>query len=215
MQRPAQEPPGATSAPDYRLTLAQCNDYGPTCVYLARIAVDFSNASTAYAAFESYVSGHIYKTTNNGGSWTDISGNLPNLKVNDIAVDPDVPNTLYIATEQGVYSTADGGNTWNLLGTGLPNVAVTAVKLHRPTRILRAATYGRSVWDLQLGAVASPVALSATSLSFQNQGPAQTVTLTNNGTAPLTLYSVTPPSGFSQTNNCGIQIKREAIARSP
>ena len=114
---------------------------------------------------------------------------------------------MYIATEQGVYSTADGGNTWNLLGTGLPNVAVTAVKLHRPTRILRAATFGRSVWDLHLGAVASPVALSPTSLSFQNQGPAQTVTLTNNGTAPLTLYSVTPPSGFSQTNNCGIQIK--------
>ncbi len=189
------------------LNVAQCNDYGPTCVYFSRIAVDFSNASTAYAAFESYVSGHIYKTTNNGGSWTDISGNLPNLKVNDIAVDPDVPNTLYIATEQGVYSTADGGNTWNLLGTGLPNVAVTAVKLHRPTRILRAATFGRSVWDLQLGAVASPVALSATSLSFRNQGPAQTVTLTNNGTAPLTLYSVTPPSGFSQSNNCGIQIK--------
>ncbi len=187
--------------------LAQCNYYGPTCVYLSRVAVDFSNASTAYATFENYASGHVYKTTNNGGSWTDISGNLPNLKVNDIAVDPDVPNTLYIATEQGVYSTADGGNTWNLLGTGLPNVAVTAVKLHRPTRILRAATFGRSVWDLHLGAVASPVALSPTSLSFQNQGPAQTVTLTNNGTAPLTLYSVTPPSGFSQTNNCGIQIK--------
>jgi photosystem II stability/assembly factor-like uncharacterized protein len=189
------------------LNLAQCNYYGPTCVYLTRVAVDFSKASTAYATFSSYVSGHIYKTTNNGTSWSDISGNLPNLKVNDIAVDPDVPNTLYIATEQGVYATADGGNTWNLPGTGLPNVAVTAVKLHRPTRILRAATFGRSVWDLHLGSVASPVGLSPTSLSFQNQGPAQTVTLTNNGTAPLTLYSVTPPSGFSQTNNCGVQIK--------
>ena len=117
------------------------------------------------------------------------------MKVNDIAVDPDVPNTLYIATEQGVYSTADGGNTWNLLGTGLPNVAVTAVKLHRPTRILRAATYGRSVWDLQLGAVASPVILSSTSLSFSQAG-SQTVTLTNAGTAPLTFYSITAPNGL-------------------
>ena len=188
------------------LNLASATTMGRTCVYLSRVAVDFSNASTAYATFASYVSGHVYKTTNNGASWTDISGNLPNLKVNDIAIDPDVPNTLYIATEQGVYSTADGGNTWNLLGTGLPNVAVTALKLHRPTRILRAATYGRSVWDLQLLPVASPVALSSTSLSFSKQGP-ETVTLTNNGTAPLTLYSITAPNGFSQTNTCGVQIK--------
>ena len=62
------------------------------------------------------------------------------------------------------------------------------------------------MWDLQLGAVPSPVALSPTSLSFPTQGPAQTVMLTNQGTAPLTLYSVTAPSGFSQSNNCGVQI---------
>jgi len=187
--------------------LVQCNYYGPTCIYLNQIATDPSSAGTAYAAFASYVSGHVYKTTNRGGNWTDISGNLPNLKVNDIAVDPDVPNTLYIATEQGVYATADGGNTWNLLGAGLPNVTVTALKLHRPTRLLRAATLGRSAWDLQLATVASPVALSTTSLSFGNQAGAQTVTLTNNGTAPLTIYSVTAPNGFSQSNTCGIQLQ--------
>ncbi len=189
------------------LNLVQCNYYGPTCAYFTRIAVDFSNPSTAYATFASNVSGQVYKTTNRGASWTNISGDLPNLRVNDIVIDPDIPNTLYFATERGVYSTADGGNTWNLLGTGLPNVTVTGLKLHRPTRILRAATLGRSAWDLQLGAVACPVALSAASLSFPNQGPAQTVTLSNNGTAPLTLYSVTAPSGFSQSNNCGAQIQ--------
>jgi photosystem II stability/assembly factor-like uncharacterized protein len=185
---------------------AQCNYYGPTCSYLNRILADPSSASAAYVVFAGYSSGHVYKTANRGATWTDISGNLPNLKVNDIAVDPDVPDTLYIGTEQGVYVTSDGGNTWNPLGTGLPNVAVTALKLHRPTRILRAATLGRSAWDLQLAAVPSPVALSATSLTFGNQAPAQTVTLTNNGTAPLTLYSITAPNGFSQANTCGIQV---------
>src|SRR5208337_164286 len=165
-----------------------------------------SSAGTAYAAFASYTSGHVFKTTNRGSTWTDISGNLPNLKVNDIAVDPDVPNTLYIPTEQGVYVTSDGGNTWNPLGTGLPNVAVTALKLQRPTRILYAATLGRSAWDLQLAAVPSPVTLSATSLSFGNQAP-ETVTLTNSGTTPLTLYGITAPSGFSQSNTCGVQVQ--------
>ena len=186
--------------------VVQCNYFGPTCSYLNRLVADPANAGTAYAVYASYVTGHVFETTDRGGNWTDISGNLPNLKVNDIAVDPDVPNTLYIATEQGVYGTSDSGNTWNLLGTGLPNVAVTALKLHRPTRILRAATLGRSVWDLQLAAVPSPVTLSATSLTFGNQAPAQTVTLTNNGTAPLTLYSLTVPDGFSQVNTCGMQV---------
>ncbi|MFZ0963656.1 MAG: choice-of-anchor D domain-containing protein [Terriglobia bacterium] len=186
--------------------VVQCNSYGPTCAYLNRLVADRANAATAYAVYGSYVTGHVFKTTNRGTTWTDISGNLPNLKVNDIAIDPDVPDTLYIATEQGVYLTSDGGNTWNPLGTGLPNVAVTALKLQRPTRLLYAATFGRSAWDLQVAAAPSPVALSATSLTFGNQAPAQTVTLTNSGTAPLTLYSVNAPDGFSQANNCGVQI---------
>jgi photosystem II stability/assembly factor-like uncharacterized protein len=186
---------------------AQCNYYGPTCSYLNRLVADPSSAGTAYVVFGGYTNGQVYKTTNRGTTWTDISGNLPNLKVNDIAVDPDVPNTLYIATEHGLYVTADGGNTWNPLGTGLPNVAVTALKLQRPTRILYAATLGRSAWDLQLAALPSPVALSTTSLSFGNQALPQTVTLTNSGTAPLTLYSVTAPDGFSQVNTCGVQVQ--------
>lgn len=187
-----------------------CTDFAPTCSYLSQIAADPSNPGTAYATFATYVSGHVYKTTDRGANWTDISGDLPNHKVNDIAVDPDVPDTLYIATERGVYSTVDGGSTWSPLGVGLPNVTVAAIKLHRPTRILRAATYGRSVWDLQLAMVASPVTLSTTSLSFANQAAAQTVTLTNNGTTPLALYSVTSPSGFLQSNTCGIQLRAKS-----
>ena len=184
----------------------QCSSFSLSCTFLNQIAVDPSTASTAYVALAGYVIGHVYKTTDGGATWTDISGNLPNLKVNDIVVDPDVPDTLYIATERGVYSTADGGNTWSQPGAGLPNATVTALNLQRPARILRAATLGRSAWDLYLGAVASPVSLSSTSLSF-SQASSQNVTLTNNGTAPLTLYGVTAPSGFSQTNNCGVRLQ--------
>ena len=194
--------------------LAQCNNYGPNCVYLTRIAVDFSNASTAYATFASYVSGHVYKTTNHGDSWTDISGNLPNMRVNDIAIDPDVPNTLYIATEQGVYSTADGGNTWNLLGTGLPNVVVTAVKLHRPTRILRAATYRPE----RVGPATGRGGFPGDSLEHQpvvQPGWAQTVTLTNAGTAPLTFYSITAPTASPKPIRAASGWRAAPIARSP
>ncbi len=83
---------GATwSSVNTGLPSLQCTNYAPTCNYFSRIAVDPSSAGKAYVAFASYVSGHVYKTTNGGASWTDISGDLPNLKVNDIAIDPDIP----------------------------------------------------------------------------------------------------------------------------
>lgn len=189
------------------LNTTQCNTYGAACIYLSRITADPSSPGTAYAALGSYFSGHVYKTTNRGVSWTDVSGNLPNLRVADIAVDPDVPDTLYIGTEQGVWTTSDEGNTWSPLGAGLPSTLVSALKLHRPTRILRAATFGRSVWDLQLAMVPSPVVLSASSLAFGTQPGSQTVTLTNTGAAPLTLYRLTVPSGFTESNTCGIQLQ--------
>ena len=43
-----------------------------------------------------------------------------------------------------------GGKTWAPLGTGLPRSVVTGVRLNRPARLLRAATFGRGMWELEL-----------------------------------------------------------------
>jgi uncharacterized protein (TIGR03437 family) len=72
------------------------------------------------------------------------------LPVNDIVVDPDLPNTLYVATDAGVMFTTDGGNSWSSLGNGLPRVVVHSLTLSRKTRVLRAGTHGRSVWEIAI-----------------------------------------------------------------
>src|SRR6266446_5720337 len=121
---------------------------------------------TAYAVFSGFAvstdtKGHIFKTTNGGTSWTDVScsiascitpaaSDLPNIPVNDLVVDPDVAGTLYAATDLGVYATIDGGATWSTLDSGLPNVAVLSLKLHEPSRTLLATTHGRGAWSLVL-----------------------------------------------------------------
>jgi uncharacterized protein (TIGR03437 family) len=135
---------------------------GPSAVWINRtaglpgrtvthISVDLASADIAYATLSGYPAppqGHVFKTTDGGENWTDISGNLPNIAVNDLVIDPDIPETLYIGTDAGVMMTADGGATWSRVGNGLPLVVVQSLVLHRPSRTLRAGTYGRSAWDI-------------------------------------------------------------------
>jgi uncharacterized protein (TIGR03437 family) len=123
--------------------------------------------------------GHVFKTTDYGQTWTDITGNLPNVPCNDIVVDPDVPGTLYLATDIGVFQTQDDGAIWTTLSNGLPRVLVRALALHRPSRTLRAATYGRGMWDLSVplsGPSAAPH-IDSFSPATINSGAAATVTV--------------------------------------
>jgi len=92
----------------------------------------------------------VFKTSDAGKNWTNISGNLPNVPLNWITLDPANPGTIYLASNTGVFTATDGGvvnEQWQVLGTGLPNVPVTQLKIV-PGRQLLAATYGRNVWAL-------------------------------------------------------------------
>ncbi len=142
--------------------------------------------------------GHIFRTTNGGASWVDVSchnidcsaplpTDLPNTPVNDILLDPDdITNhrTLYAATDIGVFVTNEGGTTWRVMGTALPNVAVFSLALHEPSRILRAGTHGRSAWDYSLPALTGTRAFALSGLSpinAQAGSGALTLTLTGRG----------------------------------
>jgi PKD repeat protein len=68
--------------------------------------------------------------------------------VNMVAVDPVVRTTLYAATHLGVYRSLDSGSTWERLGAFLPLVNVMDVTVSANGNQVRAATYGRGVWEL-------------------------------------------------------------------
>jgi len=123
--------------------------------YVTHVGVDPKTSTTAYVTYSGFsgfvdTKGHVFATTNGGVKWTDISGNLPNIPVNDLVVDPVIANTLYAATDLGVFSTSDGGKTWSTFGTGLPKVAVLSLTLEPSKRLLAAATHGRSAWKIDL-----------------------------------------------------------------
>src|SRR5439155_19018915 len=174
---------------------------------LTSIAVDPADTTgmTAYVTFSGFAfvnsnfnvndpTGHIFKTTDGGATWNDVScsvavcttpaaTDLPNIPVNDLVIDPDVPGTLYAATDLGVFvgNCSSSPCTWSTLSTGLPRVVVHSLRLHEPSRTLRAATHGRGAWDINLNnfAFTGPHISSITPTSA-NVGAAQ-FTLTVNG----------------------------------
>ncbi len=122
--------------------------------WVTRVAADPYDENTAYVTISGYRYNeylpHVFRTTDKGESWTDISGNLPEVPVNDIIVDPEYDSVLYIATDAGAYYTQNLGEIWEFMGSNLPNVVICDFTLHNDTRKLVAATYGRSMYSYDL-----------------------------------------------------------------
>ncbi|MEJ2103225.1 MAG: T9SS type A sorting domain-containing protein [Ignavibacteriaceae bacterium] len=127
--------------------------------WVTRVTVDPNNAMTAYDTLSGYrydeYLPHVFRTTDAGTTWQTISSNLPDAPINDIIVDPDSTLRLYIATDVGVFVSDSLGNNWNYLGENLPNSPVTDLVLHNPTRTLIAASFGRSMYSIDLTSITS------------------------------------------------------------
>ena len=168
---------------------------------------------------------HVYRSLDGGAHWANISSNLPNAPANSLLVDPNDANTIYVAMDTGIYATTQVTtcatatvSCWSVYGTSLPNAPVVALQASAGLATgdgrngeLRAATYGRGIWQIPLLTAASPAApamtLSPTSLTFAAQAvatasAAQSITVTNSGNAPLTITQIAPSGDFNETGNC-------------
>jgi uncharacterized repeat protein (TIGR01451 family) len=166
---------------------------------VSQVIPDPHNANIAYAIFSGFSGfgdslGHVFKTLHRGGSWHDVSGNLPNVPATSIVVDPALANTLYVSTDIGVFSTRNGGATWSPLMNGFPKAVTTFLALDSHTRTLRAATYGRSIFDAHL-----PLADLSLSMT-ESPNPIRhgtnftyTIRVGNNGPDTATNLAVTDP----------------------
>ncbi|UCE39845.1 MAG: hypothetical protein JSV17_10180, partial [Candidatus Aminicenantes bacterium] len=96
---------------------------------------------------------YIWKSTDFGETWEDISGNIPLGPVNVIREDPVDRNILYVATDVGVYVTKDGGKKWDVLGGNLPSVYALDLIIHPRDNIVVIATHGRGMWAIDAEAV--------------------------------------------------------------
>lgn len=136
--------------------------------WVTRVTPDPVDPQGVYVTHSGYTSDDqatlVHRSTNQGATWTNVSGNLSNVPANDIVVDPLDPRRLYLATDTGVWTSADRGGYWYALGVGLPVQVIADLVLHASSRQLFAFTHGRSAWKLDLGAMplaAAPGAAAA------------------------------------------------------
>lgn len=121
--------------------------------FVTRITLDKNNVNKVYVTFGGYTSDNVWRTTDGGLSWTDITGfgvtGLPDVPVNSLVIHPDNSNRLYVGTMNGVFRTEDGGANWYVFNDGLANVQVN--ELFWLNKTLFAATFGRGVYQVYLG----------------------------------------------------------------
>jgi hypothetical protein len=125
----------------------------PTNRYITDIDADTASAGSFYAALGAGPISHVWYF--DGAAWHDAA--LPlNSPCSAIVVDPANPNIVYVGADVGCWKGTKTGPatwTWVLFSQGLPEAAITDLAIHARTRLLRAATHGRGVWEIPIDAM--------------------------------------------------------------
>jgi photosystem II stability/assembly factor-like uncharacterized protein len=98
---------------------------------------------------------NVYKSNDRGLTWIDISGSLPDVPIYCIVLDTTKSESLYLGNMFGVYHKNDTLNDWVHFDKNLPNVAVRELEIYydkanHDYSMIRAATYGRGLWESDL-----------------------------------------------------------------
>ncbi len=92
---------------------------------------------------------YVYKTTDYGKHWTEITGGLPDDQyIESVRQDPNDSSLLLAATSSTVYFSPDGGQQWQPLTLNLPAVRVSDVEIQPEQHAVVLATFGRGFWVL-------------------------------------------------------------------
>ncbi|MBJ2174755.1 T9SS type A sorting domain-containing protein [Aureibaculum sp. A20] len=154
--------------------------------------------------------GGVYKSTDGGFTFTDISTGLPDESKFVVRHHPfSTNNSIYLGTALGIYHRNDDTNTWEVFSTGLPNVAIPDIEINPFDAKITAATYGRSVWQSSIPTITLPTKeIELTKISSPNNSVTcgqvtPKLLITNNGQTTLTSFTVNYniDGGTNQTFN--------------
>jgi hypothetical protein len=121
-------------------------------VALTDIAAGASNADHVWISLSGYSpTNKIYRSIDGGATWTNATGEgLPNLPVNCLAYQPGSNDMVYAGTDIGMFYKDNSMPRWLPFNGGLPNVMISDLEILPGINKIRAATYGRGLWESDL-----------------------------------------------------------------
>jgi photosystem II stability/assembly factor-like uncharacterized protein len=183
------------------------------------------NADTVYVTFSGYnlntptKPGKVFKSTDRGQTWSNISGNLPDVPVSAFAINPNNVNQIWVGTDVGVYHTYNGGATWSSYRYNMPIVAIMDLKYNATTGYLTVSTHGRGAWRIPIQETQSTLQRVFLSLLVKvssnapspnptaTQPPIPTATLSPLPTATNVIPTATnPPPSLPAIKNPGFEL---------
>jgi PKD repeat protein len=112
------------------------------------LAIDETNPDKIWISRSGYNAiTKVYKSVDGGTNWINLSAGLPNIPVNTVVNQTGTNDGIYVGTDFGVYYFDDTINMWVPYMNGLPNVRVDELEIQYASNKLRAATYGRGLWE--------------------------------------------------------------------
>ncbi|MBC7407036.1 MAG: hypothetical protein H7339_01480 [Arcicella sp.] len=138
---------------------------------ILHVHIDVNDSNTIYVSMASYNGNSVYRSTDAGATWALWSTGLPNLPVSTVVTQLGSPGEVYCGTDLGVYYRNNGATSWTAFTTGLPPIPVRDLEIFYPTGKLRAATFGRGIWE-------SPLNLQPCNQNSQFAMPSGTSNLT-------------------------------------
>ncbi|HYV94932.1 MAG TPA: T9SS type A sorting domain-containing protein [Chitinophagales bacterium] len=134
-------------------TWTSMNGYLPPMLpAITYIAVKNTDENTLWITCSGFsASQKVFVSHDGGYTWQNISDGLPNLPIDCIVYrNGSNYNELYVGTDIGVYYKEDYLSDWIAVDNGLPNVIVDELEIQYGAANLRAATYGRGIWETPL-----------------------------------------------------------------
>lgn len=173
---------------------------------LTYVTVKNDDPLTIWVTLSGYNATTVYQSVNAGTTWTNISAGLPLLPAYTIVQNKQSTTELqlYVGTEVGVYF-KKGTDNWIAFNTGLPNVKLGELEIYYAATpqnsILRAATFGRGLWETPVYFNCSPLPVPTISgASVLCAGAPVTTYTTETG---MTGYTWTVSSGGTITGGAG------------
>lgn len=179
--------------PAPEVTLGGAHYAGP----VTAIAVDPTTSGSTTVLYAGAYDGGIWKSSNNGQTWTALTDRQPDLFISAITIDPTNNNVVYAANALGILKSTDAGATWtattsSLLGGGTRII----VNPHNPAQLwatgfggLFTSTNGGTSWSL----------LS----QLPNLGGSVDDVVMNPATNPVTLFAVIEQTGILRSTDGG------------